>query len=144
MAVKCVLSLIDSMGRVVTKRIETNQTTLVDAAGAITDYLVDLEAVTDLGSIGSSYSEIGAGDTFSVTSGSNVDTGATFKVLTGTGKKAAHHVPGFKQSLAGGNGEIDVTGNEVVAYFANFLTGGELRLSDGEYVVSVISGKMDK
>lgn len=144
MAVKCVLTLVDSMGREVTKRIETNQTTLVDAAGAISDYIIDLEAVTDLGSIGSSYSAVGSGNTFSVTSGSNVDTGATFKVLTGTGKKAAHHVPGFKQSLAGGGGAIDVTQNEVVAYFANFLTGGELRLSDGEYVAQVLSGKMDK
>jgi len=144
MAVKCTLSLIDSMGRIVTKRVETNETTLADAQGAITDYLIDLAAVTELGSIGSSYSEMGAGDTFSVTDPSNVDTGATFKVLTGSGKKASHHIPGFSQTLAGGDGAIDVTGNEVVAYFANFLTGGSLRLSDGEYVASVISGSVDK
>src|SRR3972149_9263568 len=144
MAVKCPLSLIDSMGRIETKRVETNETTLADAQGAITDYLIDLAAVTELGSIGSSYSEMGAGDTFSVTDTSNVDNGATFKVLTGTGKKASHHIPGFKQSLAGGDGSITVSINEVVAYFANFLSGGELRLSDGEYVAQVLSGKMDK
>src|SRR3989304_5829958 len=103
MAVKCVLTLIDSMGRQVTKRIETNQTTLVLAGGAIADYLIDLEAVTNLGPIGRSYSEIG-----------------------------------------GGWGSTPVSINEVVAYFANFLSGGELRLSDGEYVAQVLSGKMDK
>lgn len=144
MAVKCVLTLIDTMGREITKRIETNQTTLALAQGAITDYLIDLAAVTDLASIGSSYSSLGAGDTFAGAASSNVDTGATFKVLTGTGKKAAHHIPGFAQTLAGGDGSIDVTQNEVVAYFANFLTGGSLRLSDGEYVAQVLSGKMDK
>src|SRR3989304_4568456 len=104
MAVKCVLTLIDSMGRQGTKRIETNQTTLLRPGGGIADSLIDLEAVTNLGSIGSSYSEFGAGDVFDVTDPSNVDTGATFKVLTGTGKKASHHIPGFKQSLAGAAG----------------------------------------
>src|SRR4030067_172520 len=133
MAVKVVLTLIDSMGRRVTKRIETNQPAWVLAGGAIAAYLIDLEAVTNLGSIGSSYSEIGAGDGFDVTDPRNVDTGATFKVLTGTGKKASHHIPGFKQSLAGGDGSITVSINEVVAYFANFLSGGEVRLSGGEY-----------
>lgn len=145
MAVKATLRLKDSMGRIVTKKVETNQDTLALAIGAIDDYIIDLAVVSDLELIQTSYSEKGpVTQVFAGAASSNVDTGATFTVKTASGKLASHHVPGFPQALAGAEGKIDVTQNEVVTYFANFLAGGSLRLSDGEAVSSVISGSMDK
>jgi hypothetical protein len=76
--------------------------------------------------------------------GSNLDVGATFRVLLDNGKEASHKIPGFPASLVGAGGMIDVAGTEVAAYFANFLTGGACRLSDGNYVTQVLEGHFDR
>lgn len=144
MAINVTLKLRDSFGRETTKRIETNETVLSDAETAVATLLTDLAAITDLECIGSVYSSKKAADTFAGAGTSNVDVGATFSVLTGTGKRASHKVPGFPLSKVEAGGTIDVTDVDVAAYFALFETGGSLRLSDGEYIVSVLSGQLDE
>ena len=139
-----VLTLKDSYGRITTKRIETTATTLAGAQTIIAAYVADLAPVTDLELLKVTYSEIDTDDAFGGTGDSNVDVGATFKVLLADGSMAAHKVPGFPSSLVGGNGAIDCTQTEVAAYFENFVVGEGCRLSDGEYITGVVSGQLDR
>jgi len=144
MAFNCTLVLKDAMNRTCRKTLETTEDTLALAQTAIGLYLTDLLAITDLGIVSATYTVKDATVAEDPVAGSNRDTGATFKVRLPGGDLAAHKVPGFKQSLAGSGGSIDVEGAEVQAYFDNFLTGAALRLSDGEYIIDVETGEMDK
>lgn len=141
------LKLQDSHGRETIKRVQVDETTLADAIDAISGvggYLTALAAVTDLAFIEANY--VFAQDTtgaFAGTGTSNLDVGATFQVNLATGGRAAHHIPGFPDSLVGAGGQIDPAGSEVAAYFAHFQTGS-LRLSDGEAISGVVKGKLDK
>src|SRR3972149_1920174 len=74
----------------------------------------------------------------------DVDAGATFRLRTTLGEVVSYKIPGFKQSLADGNGQIDPAGAEVVAYFANFLAAGAFTLSKGDTIVAILSGAMDQ
>jgi len=144
MAFAATIELQDSYGRKSSKRVETTDATLAAAIATIALYLTDLAAITDLACLKVSYHSEDTSGAFSGEAVSNVDVGATFRVLLDNGKYAAHKVPGFPTSLVGSGGSIDVAGEEVVAYFANFLTGGACRLSEGNYVVSVVSGTLDR
>lgn len=145
MAINVTLRLRDSFGRETTKRVETTATVLanaVDAISGVGGYLTELNAVTDLQFISAVFSSKDDTGAFAGAANSNADVGATFTVLTTTGKRASHHIPGFPLSLVGAGGQIDVAGAAVVAYFENFVSG-ILRLSDGEQVSSILSGSLD-
>jgi hypothetical protein len=141
------LLLRDSYGRDIHKRVQVDVSTLADAVDAISGvggYLTALAAVTDLAFIEANY--VFAQDTtgaFAGTGSSNADVGATFKVALAEGGNASHKIPGFPASLVNADGGITVSGSEVAAYFAHFLTG-DLRLSDGEAISAVVKGKLDK
>jgi hypothetical protein len=144
MAFKCTLVLKDDMNRTVRKTLETTEALLADAQTAVEAYLVDLAVVSDLGVVSATYTEKDATVATSPAEDSNVDIGATFKVRLPDGNLAPHKIPGFSQGFAGSGGSIDVEQSEIQAYFDNFLTGASLRLSDGEYIVDVEVGEMDK
>lgn len=145
MAINVTLRLRDSFGRETTKKVETTATTLADAVTAISGvggYLTALNAVTDLQFLSATFSSKDDTGAFAGAASSNADVGATFSVMTTSGKRASHHIPGFPLSLVGAGGAIDPAATEVAAYFAHFDTG-ILRLSDGEQVDSVLSGSLD-
>lgn len=144
MAIAASITMVDSYGRKTIKRIETDEPVLADAITALTAYMTDLDAVTDLQATKITYHDIETGVVFAGEADSNLDVGATFRVLLDNGKEAAHKIPGFPASLVGAGGQIDVTGAEVVAYFANFLLAGACRLSDGNYVTQILSGYFDR
>lgn len=139
--------LVDSMKRRTTKEIETetdilaNAILAVSAEGALLD---DLAAVSDLGVVTTNYSNKDATGAYAAVDPSNVDTGATFRLLLDDGAIVAYKIPGFKQSLAAGDGSIDPDGVEVQAFFANFEAAGSFKLARGRNVVEVLSGQMDK
>jgi hypothetical protein len=141
------LLLRDSYGRDVHKRVQVDEATLADAVDAISGvggYLTALNAVTDLGFVEANYvysqDKTGA---FGGVASSNADVGATFKVALANGGHATHKIPGFPADLVNADGGITVSGSEVAAYFAHFLSGS-LRLSDGEAISAVVKGKLDK
>lgn len=144
MAFAATVELQDSYGRKSSKRVETTAATLADAITAIGLYLTDLAAITDLACLKVSYHSEDTSGAFSGQAGSNVDVGGTFRVLLDNGKYAAHKVPAIKATLVDSGGNIDVADALIVAYFANFLTGGDCRLSEGNFVVSVVSGILDR
>src|SRR4030065_265136 len=96
------LTLVDAMNRNTSKELECEATVLATALTDIDDYLVDLATVSDLGLTKINYSEKDVADAYAATAGSNVDTGATFRLLLSDGNIIAYKIPGFKQSLADG------------------------------------------
>jgi lipoprotein signal peptidase len=144
MAIVATVSFVDGFGRQTTKRIETTATTIADAQSQVAAYLVDLNPLTDLQAVGATFSMKDPGQVFVGTATSNLDVGATFRVRLESGKLASHKIAGFPLSLVGSGGAINVADALVQAYFNNFKTTGELRLSDGEAITDVETGELDK
>jgi len=143
MALIGTVQLMDDLNTSVTKRYEMEATTLAQAAIDMGVLAADLLAVTDLGIVSVTYSIKDTAEASSPASGSNVDTGATFRLRLDSGKVASHKIPGFPQSKVGGNRAIDPADADVAAYFGNFETAGAFKLSDGETVDVVLSGTYD-
>lgn len=144
MAFLATLTLVDAMNRNTSKELECEATVLATALTDIDDYLVDLATVSDLGLTKINYSEKDVADAYAATAGSNVDTGATFRLLLSDGNIIAYKIPGFKQSLADGAGNIDPADADVAAYFDNFEAAGAFTVGRLRTVVTVLSGEMDK
>ena len=138
------ITLVDSYGRLTTKRVETTDALLAGAKTSIGNYATALNALTDLELVRVTYSEVDDAAAFAGTGTSNVDVGATFRVKLADGALAPHKIPGFEIGHVGGGGGIDPADVDVAAYFALYATGGTLRMSDGEAVDSVVSGQLDR
>jgi hypothetical protein len=144
MAIYATLTLQDSYGRVTTKRVETDTTTVAGAEAAIDALIAELNPLTDLQLVYATYSWKNATQAFAGVGGSNVDVGATMQLLLDSGKRAAFHLPGLPAAKVGAGGMIDPADEDVAAFFALFESGGDLLVSDGETVDSVIGGSLDK
>lgn len=144
------LTLADDYGRTTRKLIEiVAQTTLADYVTLAGAFMTHLEAVTDLGVIRCDLviDDIDTG--FALTSGANVDVGATFSGYIhggGNGKKASLKLPGIKATMLNGDGTVDLADAAIIAFLAYWLdaTPEDMLLSDGEHISSWIRGKLDK
>jgi len=144
MGIKAHVTLIDDYGRTSSKLVETTATTLADAKTAISGWAAAFADVSDLGILAVQYTDVDDSEAYAQTAGANVDVGATFQVVVGDGGKASHKIPGIKATFVGGQGTIDVTDPTIAAYFALYETGGSLRLSDSEYVQTLVKGQLDR
>lgn len=144
MAITATVILIDSLNRQVRKVYETTDTVLADAKTHVAAMVAELEAVTDLGVVSVSYTDQDDSLASAAAANSNTREGATFRVRLDNGKVGVHKIPGFPISKADSDGNIPVSDADVAAYFTNFESGESFRLSDGQYITAVLSGKMDK
>jgi len=144
MAFLATLTLDDDMNRTVSKEVECEATVLATAILDVASLLTDLAAVSDLGLTKVNYSDKDLSGAYAQIADANVDTGATFRLLLSDGNIIAYKIPGFKQSLADGAGNIDPAGTEVAAYFDNFKSAGSFTVGRLRHVVTVLSGEMDK
>jgi hypothetical protein len=138
----------DHWNREASKRFELDETTLADAIDAVSGVgglLTALNAVTNLQYLKATFSQDDATGAFagSADTLNSRDIGATFTVMCANGKKAAVKVPGFIGTLANDDGSINVSGSEVAALFAHFITGN-FKVSDGQAITEVLKGSMDK
>jgi len=136
--------LVDDLGRQTRKTLQNTVATLADALTAVGAWASAYVAIADLGIVQANLIQIDYSEASAAVAGSNIDTGAAFKVALTNGGFASHHIPGLKQSLAIPGGGIDVTDADILTYFGLFEAGGSWRLSDGESITSVVSGQMDK
>lgn len=144
MAFIAIVKLMDTMGHLTRKRIETNKDVYADANTAIDAYLAELDPLTDLSVVGVNYIMEDATQTVAGEAASNVDVGATFRFTKSGGGYGSHKIPGFPQAKAVvGSGDIPIDDLDVVAYFDLFKAGGSLLLDDGENLVALVTGKMD-
>src|SRR3989304_6285145 len=110
MAFRATLEMDDSMNRTVSKSLECEATVLATAITDVAALLTDLEAISDLGVVKVSYSSKDTSGAFDENDPSNVDTGATFRLRTTLGEVVRYKIPGFKQSLGEGEGQIAPAG----------------------------------
>jgi len=140
-------TLVDAYGRTTSKRVEVEpQALLGDYQTLCSAVVADIQAVTDLGLVRAEVT-IPMTDTFAVTAGANVDTGATFSgwVYGTPGKKASWKLPGIKPAKVEADGTVDITEADIEDVLERFLqASGDLLLSDGEQISSWISGALDK
>ena len=82
--------------------------------------------------------------TDAATGGSNLDAGATLSFLIDTqGKKAAFKVPAVEASVVNADGTIDLTDANILAFEAEMVST-EIKISDGEVPLDLVSGKLDR
>jgi hypothetical protein len=143
MAFTATLKMDDDMNRSVSKEVECEATVLATAISDVAALLTDLAGVSDLGVVKVNYNDKDLSGAYAETAGANADTGATFRLELTDGNVIAYKLPGFKQSLADGSGQIDPDGAEVAAYFANFKAAGTFTVGRGRVVSTVLSGQMD-
>lgn len=141
--INATLVLVDSYGRVTHKRFETTATTLAAAQGIVNSLLTIWPTISDLGvvRVNYTYQEPGGVD---VSSGANIDVGATFSTTTTDGGGAAIKIPGIKAALVGANGMIDPDQDGLNDFFELFMPEGGLLYNDGEQLESVRFGMLDK
>lgn len=135
-------TLQDDYGRVTTRSylfVATDFAALITALGTFT---TDLAAITELEILKYKASqEVTVSD--AAVAGANVDTGVTFSMQLADSGKGTVKVPGPLPSYITGGGAVDLSDAAVAAFLAHF-TSGEVLISDGEVVTSVIKGTLDK
>jgi hypothetical protein len=139
-----ILSLRDSHGRTIKKRVECEATTIAQALLDLADYV---DALTDVSDLGLDAISLQARDTsmaYEPGAGSNVDVGGHVKGITDDGYGVSLAIPGIKSSLVDSSGSIDITAEVMVTYLNLFKAAGAFRISRGNTVTSWISGKLDR
>jgi len=74
---------------------------------------------------------------------SNIDEGITFQYNIGGGKRASISFPAPLTTVVNSDRSVDLSNPLVTAWNAQYLAGNIL-VSDGEGVVSVVKGQLDK
>lgn len=143
MALYISFTLSDDYGRTTTRRFGSTRTLLADAISDADAFCTLLAAIADIG-IDKYMVESTTVKSVAAQTGANVDVGATITSTLENGVKHAIHVPAIKSTLIGAGGVIDVEDEDVVAFMAQFLTGGKFRVSEGNYVTAVEYGWLDK
>lgn len=146
MAAKLSCTFTDAYGRT-TKRVYgmESQVLLADYLTAITAFITAYTPVTDLGLIRADLIIPVLGEDFAVTAGANVDVGMTSSgwLDDPAPKKASLKIPGVKATLVDPDGSVPITG-VVATLLAEFETGGDFNLSDGEQIDTWIKAALDK
>lgn len=111
------------------------QTLLADYVTAYSAFFTALAAVTDLAMEKADLIIQISGEEWAVTSGANLDTGATASGLinAGLGKRASMKIPGIKPALVGADGTVAISG-ATATFLDEFISTGDFNLSDGEQI----------
>lgn len=132
----------DDYGRTTTRRFEVEEADIATALTSAASFITDLEAISKLAVIKYSVAqETPVVD--SAISGANKDAGITLSVRKEDGDKAIIRVPDPVSGVVLGDGSVDLTDTNVTDFIANWLTGN-FRVSDGETVSALLSGKLDE
>jgi len=137
------ITWLDDYGRTTTKRYENNRTLLADA---LTDAAALIAAMADISDAGVVKFDVQhtVANPVAATAGANVDVGGTLHCILDNAKGYALHVPMIMAAKVGPGGVIDVSDADIITFTDLFLTGGHFRMSEGNYLVSVESGELDK
>jgi hypothetical protein len=144
------VTLADAYGRKTRKHYETEDISGADlgaeylAAQAFATTL--MAALANLSEAEILYYNLGSETTFTDTAdaGANKDEGITVQAKKLDNKLASLKVPAPVNSVIDPDGTVDLTDALVTAYFNHFLVGGGFTCSDGENIVSLVSGRLDE
>jgi hypothetical protein len=138
------VELVDAQNRPARKRYTSQVLADFPAALTAAAALVDDLAVVTEGDILSYNVSQRVVYTDTVTSGANVDEGATFVVRKADNRSASHKIPMPIAAIRLADGSIDITDTSVTDYFANFYAAGDWTISDEEEVIALLAGKLDR
>lgn len=143
MAIDLTFTIRDAYNRRGSKRFEGVATTLATAQTHATGLLADWQAVSDVGFDMQTFnsSEVLAENPVA---GANLDAGATIHCRLDNGKLYAFKVPGIKASMLNPDGSVKIDDVAVVALLANYGASGNYRVSEGNYVATVLYGELDR
>lgn len=138
------VQFIDGYARNVTRRYRVDETTLAGIITARTTIknallvLVDGAVFVVRAWVRYAFSDSAADD------GANVDEGATFSCDLGDGRTGAFKIPTIDKGFIAGDGSVSMEDTEIIALVALFEGAApRFLVSDGEAVVSVVSGRLD-
>lgn len=138
------VTMVDAGNRKSTKRYQTaNLTDFAAAQTAANGLISDLQGVTMARVLAYSISQRTVVSD-AVSAGANIDEGVTIQGLKADNYQAPVKIPAPTAALWNSDGTVDMTNAELIAYLANFETGNEFTISDGEQVGSWIGGTLDK
>lgn len=143
MAIDVTFTLVDSYSRNGSKRFEGEATTLSQAQTDAAALLADLAAVTLAGAYRRTFN-ISEVISEAVESGANLDAGATLHCRLDNGKQYAFKIPAIDPDLVNLDGSLDLSAAAIVNFVANFEASGAYRVSEGNYVVAVLYGELDR
>jgi hypothetical protein len=143
MAFQTTFTLVDDYGRQTSKSFESEATTLTDAQTWGAALLADILAFSQLGSLMTTNSDKEVTNN-APESGSNVDTGATIRCRLDNGKVYAFKMPAPDVALINPDGTIDITNALVTDLIGNFMSAGHYRVSEGNVVVTILGGELDR
>jgi len=143
MAFDCSFTLTDAYTRTSTKRFEGRATVLATAITDAEGLLADIAAISLAGSFKRTISQT---DVISeaVETGANIDAGATIHCRLNNGKVYAFKIPAFDPALVNSDGTVMVSNAAVTGFIANFEQAGQYRVSEGNYVVEILYGELDR
>lgn len=143
MAIDLTFTLIDAYARQGKKGFEGVDTVIADAQTSAAALLVDFNALSTVGVVKETYST----DSLifqSAQAGANLDAGGTIRVRLNNGKLYSFKIPAIDVSVVNVDGSIDVTSALVTDFVANFESAGKYRVSEGNYVVDILGGELDR
>ena len=144
MEAKCVASLIDVMGRVTTARIEIQGLDAASILAAAASVVGQLDACSKLGVTKAVVQFPLSGVASAAAAGSNTDVGGKAKGVSDVdGDTVNLRLPDPIDLAVNADGTIDLAETAMAAYIANYETGGDAYLSDGEQVTSWRFGVLD-
>jgi hypothetical protein len=143
MAIDVSFTMVDDYARVGVKRFEGVATTLAQAQTDATALMTDLAAVTLCGASKRTFSQ-GEALSEGIETGANIDAGGTLHVRLNNSKQHAIKIPAIDPQLVNADGSIDIGANAIIDFVANFEQAGPYRLSEGNYVVALLYGELDR
>ena len=136
------VKLVDSYGRTTTRQFQTTETVLATALTTVATFMGTLQAVSALGNQKEDIS-VTTVDVDAATALSNKDIGATLHCVLDNGKGYALKIPGVKDSMINVDGSVKLDDAAIIAYVANFKSGGKFTVSEGNLIASVAYGELD-
>ncbi len=145
MTLAVTFSFTDDNGRATNRTFTTTSTTIADALTDVGDFATKVNAAFDCGLSGVIITEKDNAADFAALAASNIDEGATFKVLADDGYTYNIKIPIPAASIRAGGGAIDLTDPLVIAVTDLFKTGGKWRVNSRNptFVVTVEKGLLD-
>jgi hypothetical protein len=143
MALLISVTYLDGYGRTTTRRVGTVSTTLTAAAADAAALIDAMADVSDLGTVKFSIEET-TGAEAAAGEGSNLDVGATLTVTLSNTKKFPFRVPGIKAAKLNADGTVKVDDADILTLIGLFDAEAHLRVSEGDSIVNVLHGTLDK
>jgi len=143
MAFQTTFTLVDAYGRQTSKGFESEATVLADAQTWGAALLADILAASQLGSLMTTNSDK-AVTSNAAEAGANVDTGCTIRCRLDNGKVYPFKLPAPDPVLINTDGTIDVSNALITDLIGNFMAAGHYTVSEGNVVVSILGGELDR